>query len=86
MRSYRNQRLTNLTVELGWPQRIRSFAPHAWYAIVFIGVSSGVGYFLWLYALSSAILLEPFDIGMLGATGRAVAGVAGASQACSLSS
>ena len=34
-----------------WPARIGAFSAAAWSAIVFIGVSSGVGYFWWLYAL-----------------------------------
>ena len=34
-----------------WPARIASFSIAAWWAIAFIGVSSGVGYFWWLYAL-----------------------------------
>jgi drug/metabolite transporter (DMT)-like permease len=34
-----------------WPARIASFSLPAWTAVVFIGVSSGVGYFWWLYAL-----------------------------------
>lgn len=34
-----------------WPARIASFSASAWGAVVFIGVSSGVGYFCWLYAL-----------------------------------
>lgn len=34
-----------------WPARIASFSTSAWAAIAFIGVSSGIGYFWWLYAL-----------------------------------
>jgi drug/metabolite transporter (DMT)-like permease len=34
-----------------WPQRIGTFSGNAWLATVFIGISSGVGYFWWLYAL-----------------------------------
>jgi len=34
-----------------WPQRLGAIGPAAWGAVVFIGVSSGVGYFWWLYAL-----------------------------------
>jgi drug/metabolite transporter (DMT)-like permease len=36
-----------------WPGRIATFSGTAWAATVFIGVSSGVGYFLWLYALKN---------------------------------
>ena len=34
-----------------WPQRLATISAPAWAAVVFIGVSSGVGYFWWLYAL-----------------------------------
>src|SRR5438552_9727844 len=34
-----------------WPSRIGAFSTTAWGAILFIGVTSGVGYFTWLYAL-----------------------------------
>jgi len=34
-----------------WPARVLTFSPAAWGAIAFIGISSGVGYFWWLYAL-----------------------------------
>ncbi|WP_349291423.1 DMT family transporter [Caenimonas sedimenti] len=34
-----------------WLTRVTTFSPGAWAAIVFIGVSSGIGYYLWLYAL-----------------------------------
>lgn len=34
-----------------WPQRLPTFSGTAWAAIAFIGVSSGIGYFVWLYAL-----------------------------------
>jgi len=34
-----------------WPSRIEGFSAKAWGAVVFIGVSSGIGYFWWLYAL-----------------------------------
>lgn len=34
-----------------WPQRLAGITPGAWAAVGFIGVSSGVGYFWWLYAL-----------------------------------
>lgn len=35
----------------GWPSRVGSLAPAAWAVVVFIGLSSGIGYFWWLYAL-----------------------------------
>ena len=34
-----------------WPARLAGFSATAWGAIAFVGVSSGIGYFLWLYAL-----------------------------------
>jgi drug/metabolite transporter (DMT)-like permease len=34
-----------------WPQRITGFSGIAWGATVFVGVSSAIGYFMWLYAL-----------------------------------
>jgi drug/metabolite transporter (DMT)-like permease len=34
-----------------WPQRLATFSGTAWAATLFIGVSSGIGYFAWLYAL-----------------------------------
>lgn len=35
----------------GWPLRVTQLSGQAWAAIAFIGLSSGVGYFWWLYAL-----------------------------------
>ncbi len=51
------------------------FTPGGWAAIVFIGISSGVGYFLWLYALGHAsptrvtvfLSLSPITAALLGA-------------------
>ena len=34
-----------------WVQRIPTFSSTAWAATIFVGVSSGIGYFAWLYAL-----------------------------------
>src|SRR5205085_2055732 len=34
-----------------WPSRIPSFSAVAWAAIAFVGISSAIGYFTWLYAL-----------------------------------
>ena len=55
----------------GWP----SFTTAGWAAVLFIGVSSGVGYFLWLWALGNApatevtvfLSLSPFTAAALGA-------------------
>jgi drug/metabolite transporter (DMT)-like permease len=35
----------------GWPARLRGLDASAWGAVAFIGLSSGIGYFWWLYAL-----------------------------------
>jgi len=43
--------LALLAVPEAWPARVGGFGAGAWGAIAFIGVSSGVGYFWWLYAL-----------------------------------
>jgi len=34
-----------------WPRRLATFSAVAWGATLFIGISSGIGYFAWLYAL-----------------------------------
>lgn len=34
-----------------WPARVATLSPTAWSLVAFIGLSSGVGYFWWLYAL-----------------------------------
>jgi drug/metabolite transporter (DMT)-like permease len=57
-----------------WPTRIAGFSPPAWAAIAFIGVSSGVGYFWWLYALKHEsptrvtvfLALNPVTAALLG--------------------
>ncbi|MEZ4863409.1 MAG: DMT family transporter [Caldilineaceae bacterium] len=36
----------------GFFQSLPSFTPAGWLSVLFIGVSSGVGYYLWLWALS----------------------------------
>ena len=54
-----------------WP----SLTSRGWAAVVFIGLSSGVGYFLWLWALGNApatdvtvfLALSPFTAAALGA-------------------
>jgi drug/metabolite transporter (DMT)-like permease len=55
----------------GWPD----FTGGGWAAVVFIGLSSGLGYFLWLWALGQApatevtvfLALSPFAAAALGA-------------------
>ena len=34
-----------------WPARTRNLPPSAWGVVAFVGLSSGIGYFWWLYAL-----------------------------------
>ena len=43
--------LALLALPEAWPARVGGFSADAWGAIAFIGVSSGIGYFWWLYAL-----------------------------------
>lgn len=35
----------------GWPRQVATLDARAWAVVAFIGVSSGIGYFWWLYAL-----------------------------------
>jgi drug/metabolite transporter (DMT)-like permease len=57
-----------------WPARISTFSGQAWAAIAFIGVSSGIGYFWWLYALKHEsptrvtvfLALNPLTAALLG--------------------
>jgi drug/metabolite transporter (DMT)-like permease len=43
--------LAALALPEGWPARLLSLGPATWTVVAFIGVSSGIGYFWWLYAL-----------------------------------
>lgn len=57
-----------------WPQRIGQFSGQAWAVIIFIGVSSGIGYYGWLYALKHEsptrvtvfLALNPVTAALLG--------------------
>jgi drug/metabolite transporter (DMT)-like permease len=57
-----------------WPARVTGFSAGAWAAIAFIGASSGIGYFLWLYALKHEsptrvtvfLALNPVTAALLG--------------------
>lgn len=59
----------------GWPSRLPGFTASAWAAAVFIGVTSGIAYFLWLYALKHEtptrvtvfLALNPLTAAALGA-------------------
>jgi drug/metabolite transporter (DMT)-like permease len=66
--------LAVLALSEAWPQRVTGFSGAAWGAIAFIGVSSGAGYFCWLYALkhesatrvTSFLALNPVAAAFLG--------------------
>ena len=57
-----------------WPARVRGLSASAWGAIAFVGLSSGIGYFLWLYALKHEsptrvtvfLALNPVTAALLG--------------------
>jgi drug/metabolite transporter (DMT)-like permease len=57
-----------------WPQRLGGFGWQTWATIGFVGLSSGVGYFLWLYALKHEtparvtvfLALNPLTAAVLG--------------------
>jgi drug/metabolite transporter (DMT)-like permease len=57
-----------------WTQRLAGISAPAWAAVAFIGVSSGVGYFWWLYALKHEsptrvtvfLALNPVTAALLG--------------------
>jgi drug/metabolite transporter (DMT)-like permease len=58
-----------------WPSRISGLRPVAWAVVAFIGCSSGIGYFWWLYALKHEsptrvtvfLALNPVTAALLGA-------------------
>jgi drug/metabolite transporter (DMT)-like permease len=66
--------LAVLALGEGWPGRVAHFSAQAWAAIGFIGLSSGIGYFLWLYALKHEsptrvtvfLALNPVTAALLG--------------------
>lgn len=70
-----------------WPSRIVTFSGQAWAAVAFIGVSSGIGYFWWLYALKHEsptrvtvfLALNPVTAALLGwaLLGEALSAAAG---------
>jgi len=57
-----------------WPARTRSLSPQAWAVIAFVGLSSAIGYFWWLYALKNEsptrvtvfLALNPVTAALLG--------------------
>ncbi|MDB5873908.1 MAG: hypothetical protein JWQ07_3350 [Ramlibacter sp.] len=66
--------LAPLALAEHWPARVATFSAQAWAAIAFIGVSSGIGYFWWLYALKHEsptrvtvfLALNPVTAALLG--------------------
>lgn len=58
----------------GWPARVATLSAAAWAVVLFIGVSSAVGYFWWLYALKHEsptrvtvfLALNPVTAALLG--------------------
>jgi drug/metabolite transporter (DMT)-like permease len=66
--------LALLALAEDWPARVGTFSVQSWTAVVFIGVSSGVGYFWWLYALKHEsptrvtvfLALNPVTAALLG--------------------
>ena len=66
--------LALLALQENWPQRVATLAPLSWAVVVFIGASSGIGYFLWLYALKHEsptrvtvfLALNPLTAALLG--------------------
>jgi drug/metabolite transporter (DMT)-like permease len=66
--------LAMLALAEQWPARVSTFSAEAWAATGFIGVSSGIGYFLWLYALKHEsptrvtvfLALNPLTAALLG--------------------
>jgi drug/metabolite transporter (DMT)-like permease len=67
--------LALLALSEGWPARVLTLSGMAWAIVGFIGLSSGVGYFLWLYALKHEsptrvtvfLALNPVTAALLGA-------------------
>jgi drug/metabolite transporter (DMT)-like permease len=67
----------------GWPARVGALPGTAWAVVGFIGLSSGVGYFWWLYALNPVtaailgwlLLREPLPPQLLGAVALIAAGL-----------
>jgi drug/metabolite transporter (DMT)-like permease len=63
---------------LAWPEhwvaRVAGVSAAAWWAVVFVGVSSGIGYVTWLYALKHEsatrvtvfLALNPLTASLLG--------------------
>ena len=67
--------LAVLALSENWPARLPALSAQAWGVAAFIGLSSGAGYFLWLYALKHEsparvtvfLALNPVTAALLGA-------------------
>ncbi|CAN5721478.1 DMT family transporter [soil metagenome] len=67
--------LAVLALHEHWPEHVTHLSPQAWGVVDFIGLSSGAGYFLWLYALKHEsptrvtvfLALNPVTASLLGA-------------------
>ena len=67
--------LALLALTEDWPARVTGLSGPAWSAVLFIGMSSGAGYFAWLYALKHEsptrvtvfLALNPLTAALLGA-------------------
>lgn len=67
--------LALLALSESWPTRVGSLSGQAWAVVAFVGFSSGLGYFLWLYALKHEsptrvtvfLSLNPVTAALLGA-------------------
>ena len=67
--------LAFLSVREGFFTGLPSFTPLGWLAVLFVGISSGIGYFLWLWALNNStptkvtifLALNPITATFLGA-------------------
>lgn len=67
--------LAVLALGEGWPARVGGLSISAWGVVAFVGLSSGIGYFWWLYALKHEsptrvtvfLALNPVTAALLGA-------------------
>jgi drug/metabolite transporter (DMT)-like permease len=67
--------LALLALGEGWPARVMDLSHTAWAVVAFVGFSSGIGYFWWLYALKHEsptrvtvfLALNPVTAALLGA-------------------
>jgi drug/metabolite transporter (DMT)-like permease len=65
-----------LALSENWPARVLALGPQSWSVVALIGISSGVGYFWWLYALKHEsptrvtvfLALNPLTAALLGVT------------------